>query len=195
MLDCEAIYRKCPDPWRVRTDWYERRKRGLLIGSLTQPRYGRALELACGNGAMTCVLAQRCDDLIAADAAPTAVLLTEQAVREEGLANVRVALAQVPAQWPAQWPAQEDAGLDLIVVSELAYYLAPHDLAQLLAQCAASLNQGGEWVMCHFVKDFPERTRSTRDIHGDVDRIPGLAKVVSHRDELFQLDVWRKQTS
>jgi cyclopropane fatty-acyl-phospholipid synthase-like methyltransferase len=188
MIHFEEIYRKSPDPWHVRTSWYEQRKRALLTGVLPQSRYGRAMELACGNGEATRALARRCDALIAVDVSATAASLCEETVRNDGLANVRVVVACVPADWPLDG----DEAADLIVVAELAYYLSEAELKQLIDRCSASLAPGGEWVMCHFTGDFPDRTKPTADIHAWVDRTPGLTKVVSHQDELFQLDVWRK---
>ncbi len=67
MNDFESLYRQSPDPWQVRTSWYEQRKRALLIAALPQARYGRVLEVGCGNGEMTRLLAPRCDMLVAVD--------------------------------------------------------------------------------------------------------------------------------
>lgn len=188
MRDFESLYRQSPDPWQVRTSWYEQRKRELLVACLPQRRYGRALELGCGNGEMTRLLARRCDALVAVDGSPTAVALCQQAVRDEGLDNVRTAVARLPDEWPLQ----DGGSCDLIIVSELAYYFPEAELLRFLAQCRDALAPKGEWVMCDFTKDLDDRPQATPAIHARIDALDGLEKVVCHQDERFLLDIWRK---
>ncbi|HTK02046.1 MAG TPA: class I SAM-dependent methyltransferase, partial [Bordetella sp.] len=102
--------------------------------------------------------------------------------------NVRALVAELPAQWPLS------AGktCDLIVVSELAYYFTDADLPCFLDRCLAALAPGGEWAMCDSTKDFDDRAQPTPALHARVGQLDGLAKVVSHQDEQFLLEIWRK---
>ena len=188
MNDFESLYRQSPDPWQVRTSWYEQRKRALLIACLPQPRYGRILELGCGNGEMTRLLAPRCDTLVATDGSATAVSLCDQIVRQDGHGNVRARVARLPDEWPID----KGETCDLIVVSELAYYFAEPDLARLLQCCLTALAPGGEWVMCDYTQDLDGRPQPTPALHARVDGLPGMTKVIGHQDERFLLDIWRR---
>ncbi|CAM3661102.1 Methyltransferase domain-containing protein [Bordetella sputigena] len=188
MSDFEALYRQSADPWQVRTSWYEQRKRAVLLACLPRARYGRILELGCGNGEMTRHLAVRCDALVAVDSSATAISLCEQTLARDGLRNTSTHVARLPEAWPV------DAGqrFDLIVVSELAYYIAEADLPSFLARCAAMLGEHGEWAMCHYSKDLEGRPQPTAALHGRVDELGGLSKAVRHEDERFMIDVWRR---
>ena len=48
---------------------------------------------------------------------------------------------------PQHWP---DGGFDLIVVSEMGYYLAPSEFDGLFTRIAGSLAPGGTLLLCHW---------------------------------------------
>ena len=112
--DFEAMYAADPDPWSVRTSWYERRKLAVLLAALPHERYRRAWEPGCGIGVGTAALAERIDHLVASDGSPRAVAATRDATA--GLSHVRVVdsvLPEVPL----------DGLVDLVVAAEFLYYL------------------------------------------------------------------------
>ncbi|WP_158515176.1 class I SAM-dependent methyltransferase [Bordetella sp. H567] len=187
MKDFESLYQQSPDPWQVRTSWYEQRKRALLVACLPHARYGRVLELGCGNGETTRLLAPRCDTLIAVDESPTAIRLCEQALKQDGLTNVHAYVARLPDEWPLR----EGETCDLVVVSELAYYFAEPHLSRLLERCRAALAPRGEWVMCDYTKDLDGRPQPTPALHTRVDGLTGMTRIIHHEDEHFHLDIWR----
>ena len=45
------MYAGDDDPWGFDDRWYERRKYALTVAMLPDPRYRRALEPGCANGA------------------------------------------------------------------------------------------------------------------------------------------------
>ncbi|OZI18719.1 hypothetical protein CAL26_13525 [Bordetella genomosp. 9] len=184
----EALYRQSADPWDVRTSWYEQRKRAVLLAALPRQRYGRILELGCGNGEMTRQLARRTGSLIAVDGSETAMALCMESMGKDGLDHVRGHVGRLPGDWPLQ----PDEACDLIVVSELAYYIPADDMDGFLQRCRAALAPGGEWVMCHYTGDFDDRLHRTDALHACIDALGGLVRVLRHEDERFQLDIWRK---
>ncbi|HIV69371.1 MAG TPA: nodulation S family protein [Candidatus Aquabacterium excrementipullorum] len=180
----DDLYRRDADPWQVHTRWYEQRKQALLLAALPHRRYGRAFETACGTGALTSALAERCDELLASDASETAVRITQAHLARQGAAShVSVVRQALPADWPS-------GRFDLIVVSEWAYYISHADLQALAQACGDSLAPKGCLVACHWRPDFPDRRHTTDALHALLGDHPGWTRMVHHQEEDFLLDVW-----
>jgi len=182
----EALYAADDDPWDVRTTWYERRKRAILLASLGQARYRSAFEPGCGNGEMSAALALRCERLLACDGAHSAVAAARTRLRDAAPDALRIEQRSLPAQWP------QEERFDLIVISELAYYFDAAALDAMLARAHASLEDGGELVLCHYLRDFDDRASATADVHAAAGRLPGLVRAVHHLDQDFLLETWRR---
>lgn len=182
----EALYRADADPWQVASAWYERRKRALLLASLPDERYTLGIELGCGNGEATRLLAQRCDQLHAVDGAPAALTSCRQRLQQDRIDNVTLYDMLLPVQWPTV------EGADLIVVSELAYYFDDDDLARFGARIASSLRPGGHLAMCHWRLPFDDRRQETVHAHASVAAAASLHLCIQHREDAFQLDVWTR---
>ena len=126
----DALHAGDADHWAVTTSVYERDKRAATLAALPRPTYPRAVEAGCAIGVLTAELAPRCGELLALDVSPNAV---ERArARVLGHAHVRVEVAELPGDWP-------DATFELIVLSELLYFLSAEEVADLSRRAAASL--------------------------------------------------------
>lgn len=180
----DGLYGSDPDPYGLRTRWYEERKRAVVVASLPHPRYGRAYEPGCGAGELTIDLATRCDDVLASDFSDKA--LASARARACGLANVRFEQHVLPADWP-----REEPPFDLIVVSELGYFLDAEPMATLAACCARALSDDGVLVACNWRFDFAERALETEAVHEAFAAI-GLARIVRHEEADFLLDIWSR---
>lgn len=185
----ERLYRADPDPWRVASAWYERRKRSLLLAAMGREHYCHAFEPGCGTGALTRCLAQRCSRVCAADVASTATAHCRARLAGRGMDHVQVLTLDLPWQWP-DTPA---GGFDLIVLSEVAYYLDDAALAEFLRRVDASLGVDGEIVACHWRPDFDDRLQSTDALHAAIGALPGLSRLATHAEDEFRLDLWRRQ--
>lgn len=184
----ERLYRAHADPWRVGSAWYERRKRALLLAALGQERYRDVFEPGCGTGELTRCLASRATRVCAVDVAPAAASRCRDRLAAEDIRNVDVQVLDLPAEWPAAPPG----GFDLIVVSEIAYYLDDAALAQFLRQVDESLADGGEIVACHWRPDFDDRLQPTDCLQGAFGALAGLNRRVHHEEAEFRLDLWRR---
>ena len=141
----ETMFRLDPDPWNYAASPFEAYKRGILLKACGNGIRGRGLELACANGETTRHLASICLSLLALDASPTAV--QEARKRLEGLDRVSVRTALLPNQMPS-------GRFDLIVVSELLYYMRLRDADRLVRKLAHAIVPGGRIVLLHHHTDF-----------------------------------------
>jgi len=143
--DAEAVFDRVhdgsADPWNYTGSWYERRKRALTLAALPDPSYENGLEVGCSIGTLTAELAGRCRSLLAVDASGSAVRQAGQVL--EGLPGVHVEQRVLPRDWPK-------GNYDLVVVSEVGYYLAAEELATLWDRVEASLEPGGTLLLCHW---------------------------------------------
>ena len=171
----DRLYASTDDPWGFSTRWYEQRKYALTLAALPAPHYGNALEIGCSVGVFTSMLARRCSALLALD--PSSRALEQARARVPG--NVTLRQGSVPRDWPS-------GTYDLVVLSEVGYYLDPDDLAQLLDLIEASLGPGGTVLACHWrhaVADYPQ---SGDAVHRALQRWPRLSRTL---EEDFVLDV------
>ena len=155
----DALYRADPDPWRFKTSDYERDKYRATLAALTRPRYPRALEVGCAIGVLTRQLAGRCDRLLAIDGSPTALAAAEAECA--GLDAVEFSCRTVPAGFP-------EGRFDLIVLSEVLYYLVPADLEIVATRCFDALRPGGEIILCHWLgeTDYPLTGDAASELFG-----------------------------
>jgi SAM-dependent methyltransferase len=174
------MYAGAEDPWGFRSRWYEQRKRDVTLAALTRPRYRRAFEPGCSIGVLTAALAERCDEVVAADVDERAVATARQALARHG--NVRVERLSVPREWP-------DGMFDLVLVSEVAYYLAPAELEQLLDCAVGSLAPRGTLLACHWRHPVADYPATGDDVHHRLLARPELSQAVSHVEEDFRLDL------
>lgn len=179
----EERYRADPDPWQLEHRWYERRKRALTVAALSRPRYRRAFEPGCALGLLTELLADRCDELLAVDAAATAVASAARRVADR--THVRVEVLAVPDAWP-------DGRFDLIVLSELGYYLPTSGIEALRDGALAHLADDGELLAVHYRPHAAEHRTTGDDVHRVLRAAPQLDHVAGHVEDLFLLDVFHR---
>lgn len=178
----ERLYQQ-DDPYGYRTRWYEERKRQLLLACLPRPRFHSGWELGCSNGEQTAALATRCDRLLATDQSPRAVALAQ--TRVQALAHVRVECAAHPQAWP-------EGIFNLIVFSEVGYFLQAEAMQRCARQLGPSLAEGGVLIACHWRRDFAEARLSTKAVHETLQRELGLPRMLTYRDEDLLLEAWSR---
>jgi trans-aconitate methyltransferase len=144
----DAIYTSDPDPWRFATSPYERSKYAATIAALPQPRYVHAFEVGCSIGVLTAELAPRCDALLAVDAAAAPLNVAKRRCAQ--YAHVRFEQMFVPNQWPEQ-------AFDLVLLSEVVYYLSAEDVRRLAAKVVAATTPEADIVLVHWTRetDYP----------------------------------------
>ncbi len=138
----DTLYADNPDPWQFETSGYESEKYAATLAALPRERYASALEVGCSIGVLTHQLAPRCDTLLALDVAVSALDRARQRCATCG--QVDFERRRVPAEWP-------DGRFDLILLSEVIYYLDRPDVLDLVARVRTSLLSGGDIVLVHWL--------------------------------------------
>lgn len=173
------------DPWNYRTSPYEIRKRAVTLACLPQWRYASAFEPGCANGVLSEQLLARCDQLLCADASTAALgRAAEQVGARPGLTWRQMT---VPDEWPSE-------RFDLIVLSELLYYLDTPACQAVAQHCLRSLRPGGTLLACHWrqsADDFLSTGEISHGVLQDVfDASGDMSHVRMHREKDFLIDVW-----
>lgn len=137
----DAIHAGSAEPWSAADSWYEARKRQLTLAALPRPRFAAGLEIGCSTGVLTRELADRCATLTGVDFSAEAVKTAR--ARTAGLHGVDIRQLAVPQQWP-------EGTFDLIVLSEVGYYLDPEALRETVSLMARSLTADGVLAACHW---------------------------------------------
>lgn len=181
----DGLYEHRPDPWDYLGSAYERRKRAVTLASLPRSRYGAVMELGCSIGVLSRDLAQRADTLLAVDA--SRVALESAAERLAGFNHVVLRHAVLPHEWPDVKPGSQD----LVVVSEIGYFLAADELDLLYARCLEALSAGGHLLLCHWLHPVRGWPMDGAQVHAAAQGL-GLKSKVLHRETDFVLEVLEK---
>jgi cyclopropane fatty-acyl-phospholipid synthase-like methyltransferase len=177
----DALYTADRDPWNFAASPYEQDKYALTIKAMPSPRYQSALEIGCSIGVLTSLLASRCDAVLAIDAVRTP--LAEARRRCADLPGVRFEQMFVPEQWP-------NGVFDLILLSEVVYYLSREDVDRLAARATRSLAPGGDVILVHWTGSTDYPLSGDEAVSFFIERMGSTCSVErSDRYSRFRLDV------
>jgi len=181
----EKVYEVNDDPWNFKTSAYEAAKYQATIDALPREKYENAFEVGCSIGVLTERLAAKCESLLSIDVSEKA--LKQARKRCENLPNVRIEKMELPNEFPSE-------DYDLILVSEVGYYLAPADWRQAMEKILAHLNENGQVMLVHwtpFVHDYPQTGDAVHDSFAAFGK-EKMRRLNGARAEKYRLDVWEK---
>jgi hypothetical protein len=183
----EERHARAGDPWSFATSAYELGRYDAIEAALRPHphRYRSGYEPACSIGVLTERLAERCDALLATDVAPSAVASAQQ--RCAGCAGVTISVGSLEAgPHPADPP-------DLVVISEVGYYLEREELADVVRRLVAAAAPGADLVACHWTGASDDHRLHGREVHEVLALVLGPPASPSGRDghDGFLLDTWR----
>ncbi len=137
----EELYQGDPDPWRFASSAYERDKYAATLAAIGEETVNRAWEVGCSIGVFTQALAARCAEVLGVDVADAAL---DQA-RQRCAADPRISFARlrVPHEWP-------DGRFDLIVFSEVLYFLSAVDVRETARKSVETLMPHGRIVLVNW---------------------------------------------
>ncbi|WP_067690405.1 class I SAM-dependent DNA methyltransferase [Nocardia jejuensis] len=180
----DELYARSADPWEFTTRWYEQRKRALTLAALPRARYRRAFEPGCGIGVLTAELATRCDSIVATDIVEDALRTAADRLGEtvdSGAVQLR--------RWGLgdDWPPDT---FDLVVLSEVCYYLDAASLHSALDELLAHLDPDGTVICVHWRHHVPEYPLTGDRVHAILAAHPGFSVTARYHDEDFLLEVF-----
>ena len=137
------------DYWKLETSAFEQARYARLMELLSDRRYPRTLEIGCGAGAFTRLLAEVSDHVVALDVSPAAI----ERARERGIGgNVEFRVANIMDTAP-----EEESPWDLIVMNETVYYIgwlySFFDVAWLAHRLFAVTASDGRFLMANTFGD------------------------------------------
>jgi hypothetical protein len=182
LQDFEARYRSERDPWAYETSRYESSKYAATLEACGPGRLGEALELGSSIGVFSDLLAGRCTRLTTIDGAPTAV--AEARRRLAARQNVEVILGSIPEAIPIR-------RYDLIVASEILYYLEPEALQATLGRLRDLSAASARVVAVHWRPAGPERPSSAEDVHRALGAQWWCSPLESASTDEYLLDVFQ----
>ncbi len=175
----DRMYADADDPWELGSRWYEQRKYAITMSLLPQRRYRHAFEPGCSIAVLTEMLTQRCDHVTAIDVARSALDTAAGRVTS----GVTFAQGSLDDPWP-------EGPFDLVVLSEVGYYLDAPLLTEVLHREIPRLAAGATVLAAHWrhaVEDYPIDGDEVHDILGAV---PGLARLGRYRDDDVVIEVF-----
>lgn len=156
----DALFAGDPDPWGFESKAYEAAKRRATLAMLFPDRFERALEVGCANGVLTAELASVCDAVLGIDVSSAALRLAESRLADRD--DVSLFRAEVPREWP-------EGTFDLIVFSEILYFLSSKEIAQVADLAWQSLAHDGVCLLVNWTgpNDLPVDGHSASVIFTD----------------------------
>ncbi|CAN5713393.1 class I SAM-dependent methyltransferase [soil metagenome] len=181
----EELYAGSNDPWEFASSEYERRKYEQTLEVLQEQRFERALEVGASIGVFTAMLAPYCEELLAVDTSERAVALARE--RLSGQSNVRVEQRTLPEEMP-------DGPFDLIVASEVLYYLPRETMLQTLQRFEDELAPGGVLLTVHWRKETRTYPLQGDEVHELLKENTTLTNTKTIVEPEYRLDLFEDLT-
>lgn len=141
---------ECGDPWDLESSVYERNRCAQLLKMVEDRRYDRVLEIGCGAGYLTRMLASHADHIVALDISQTAIDRARSLGTGETQIDFRVANIM-------DYRPQVDGPWDLVVFSDTIYYLGwlyPFfDVAWLAVQLFEATRSSGRLMLANSMSE------------------------------------------
>jgi SAM-dependent methyltransferase len=171
------------DPWRLDSSFYEQRRLALVLACLGRDRYQSALEIGCSTGQLSELLANRVDDVTGLDASASALHIAQHRCPK-----VTWTLGVAPADIPQR-------RFDLIVLSEVAYFLDGPDLVATLRAAQRLLQPGGEIVLANWRAATSDIPLDGELVHQQAAAVLDLPLRSSYCDADLTIQLWGEPVS
>ncbi len=189
----DRLYADVQDPFGVELPQYryQQRKYNSLLSMLPQRRYRKVLDIGCGLGAFTRMLAPFAEQVLGTDISAEAI----KQARELSVDHPNVSYSQRDMLDP---PQQESA-FDLIIIADTLYYVDPRTavgLKSIAGNISSRVAPGGlVLIVNHYFFGVDMASRDTRDIHDAFRWAPTLECVAEYRRAFFLATLLQRSAS
>lgn len=179
----DTLYGKENDPWNFEGSAYERAKYRRTLETIPDKPYRSALEIGCSIGVFTRLLAPRCQRLLAVDISEKPIARAKE--RLQGNDNVHFMVAEVPQTFPT-------GTFDLIVMSEVAYYLSASELHETLQRIDSSLLANGIFAAVHWRPPIRECALTGDEAHRYMLQHQAWLHTDHYQEDSYRIDIFKK---
>jgi SAM-dependent methyltransferase len=177
----ERLYQSSPDPWGFRTSAYEQAKYQATVDLLGQRDFASGLEVGCSIGILTRMLAPRCGRLLGVDIVEDPLPAARARCADQP--QVRFERMRVPGEWPA-------ARFDLIVLSEVLYFLSAADIGACARHVIETLLPGGVVILVNWTGRTDDPSSGDLAPERFITATRDVLRVIHHeRRERYRLEV------
>jgi SAM-dependent methyltransferase len=175
----ERLYAGGQDPWNFTTSAYERDKYAATVGMIADRRYGVGLEVGCSIGVLSRQVAPLCDAFLGIDITETPLVAARERCRD--IPAARFEAMAVPDMWPA-------GRFDLILLSEVLYFLTAGDTRRTAAHVRRSLRPAGRVLLVNWTGRLDDPQQGDEAAEGFM-AAADLAIEQQTRGERFRMDL------
>lgn len=180
----DDMYSVSNDPWNFTGSPYEQEKYNHTISALNGKQFNNGLEIGCSIGVLTNLLAAHCSVVLGVDISEKPIAVArERMIDRQG---VQFEVLDIPRQYP-------DGKFDLIVVSEVAYYLSREDLVLTKELILDSLTAGGTLCLVHWRPQIEGCVFNGDEVNEYFLEDPALVQTYQHINTEYRIDVIEKQ--
>ena len=180
----EALYERDPDPWRFESSRYEKDKYAATLAAIGDKKIPRAWEVGCSIGVFTEALASRCAALLAVDVADAALDRARRRCADRP--HVSFQRMRIPDEWP-------EGRFDLIVFSEVLYFLSAYEVRLTARRAVAALTPYGRVVLVNWTGETGHALSG--DAAADMFHAavaPDVVPLCHERRTGYRLDIYRR---
>ncbi|WP_428342968.1 PIG-L family deacetylase [Mycobacterium sp.] len=171
------------DPWRLDVSEYEKRRLAITLACLGRQHYPTVLEIGCATGQLSAQLRLRADQVIGMDASELALDVAR--ARPD---TVEWLLGAAPADIP-------DREFDLIVLSEVAYFLDGPELLATLRAARRQLRPHGEILIANWSAPTENIPLDGPTVDAQAAAIFALPRRAGYQDADLTIQVWGEPVS
>lgn len=181
----KGVYNASDDPWDFETSEYESSKYKATLAAIPKDKYENALEIGCSIGVLTEILAKKCHNLLSIDVSEKALKIAKE--RCKNLDHVSFKNMNFKDELP-------DDQFNLILISEVAYYLSPEDWNQTMARLLKIMKPDAIVILVHWLPEVYDYPQTGDEVHESFKKTMNakMTNILSQREENYRMDVWER---